>query len=157
MGYTYFYKDTETEIEKSHTTPELLCRLGVTDDIELRVRWNYAWTTIDRGGARDGEPGGRRGSALGLETRDDCAGRIHTRKRRRIVPPPRRRAPMRGRPIASSSACHYIYGWEFAESWSLAGSSGFATQALGDFGCCPKSRPAIGTWSGLSRSPWVAN
>ena len=48
MGYTYFYLDTETETEQSHTTPELLLRLGLTEDIEFRVRWDYAWSSIEQ-------------------------------------------------------------------------------------------------------------
>ncbi len=47
MGYTYFYEDTGAEIEQSHVTPELMLRVGLTEDIELRVMWNYAWRTID--------------------------------------------------------------------------------------------------------------
>lgn len=44
-GYSYFYKDQDEEIESSHTTPELLLRYGLSDDIEVRLRWNYAWST----------------------------------------------------------------------------------------------------------------
>ena len=49
-GYTYFYEDTGEEIEQSHVTPELMLRLGLTEDIELRIHWNYAWRHDRRGG-----------------------------------------------------------------------------------------------------------
>ena len=42
-GYLYLYKDEGGEIEHSHVTPETLLRFGLSDDIEFRVRWNYAW------------------------------------------------------------------------------------------------------------------
>ena len=42
-GYLYLYKDQRGEIEQSHATPETLLRLGLSDDIEFRVRWNYLW------------------------------------------------------------------------------------------------------------------
>ena len=46
-GYSYFYKDENEEIEHSHTLPEGLLRVGLSDDIEFRVRWTYAWRFID--------------------------------------------------------------------------------------------------------------
>jgi len=46
-GYSYFYKDNGEEIEGAHTTPEMLFRLGLTEDIEVRLRPNYAWVFID--------------------------------------------------------------------------------------------------------------
>ena len=46
-GYAYFYKDAHDEIEHSHTTPEGLLRLGLSDDIEFRLRWTYDWRFID--------------------------------------------------------------------------------------------------------------
>lgn len=43
FGYTYFYKDAEEEIDSTHTLPELAFRYGLTDDVEFKLRWNYAW------------------------------------------------------------------------------------------------------------------
>lgn len=42
-GYTYFYRDEREEIDNSHATPEMLIRIGLSDDIEFRLRWNF-WT-----------------------------------------------------------------------------------------------------------------
>ena len=52
-GYDYVYKDNDEEIESAHTTPELLLRLGLTEDIEFRLRWNYAWVFVDEEPDRD--------------------------------------------------------------------------------------------------------
>ncbi len=46
-GYSYFYKDEDDETEHSHTTPEAMLRLGLSDDIEFRLRWTYGWRFID--------------------------------------------------------------------------------------------------------------
>ncbi len=40
-GYSYFYKDADNEIEGSHTTPEMLVRFGLSDNIEFRLRYSY--------------------------------------------------------------------------------------------------------------------
>ena len=45
-GYSYFYKDTEDELESAHTAPEMLVRVGLSEDIEFRIRWNYVWQFI---------------------------------------------------------------------------------------------------------------
>ena len=45
-GYSYFYKDTHHETESAHTTPEMMVRLGLSEDIEFRLRWNYAWVFV---------------------------------------------------------------------------------------------------------------
>jgi len=56
-GYSYFYKDTGEEIEGAHTTPEMMIRVGLSEDIELRLRTDYAWQFIDedpnKSGAED--------------------------------------------------------------------------------------------------------
>ena len=46
-GYSYFYKDADEEIEQLHAAPEMLLRLGLSDDIEFRLRFNYGWLIID--------------------------------------------------------------------------------------------------------------
>ena len=40
-GYLYSHKDEGGEIEHSHATPETLLRIGLSDDIEFRIWWNY--------------------------------------------------------------------------------------------------------------------
>ncbi len=42
-GYSFFYKDDEEEIDTTHVTPELAFRYGVTDRVEVKLRFNYAW------------------------------------------------------------------------------------------------------------------
>lgn len=43
-GYTFTYDHERKERLRSHTAPELLLRLGLFDDFELRIGWEgYAW------------------------------------------------------------------------------------------------------------------
>jgi hypothetical protein len=53
-GYSYFYKDSEEEIEQLHTSPEMLLRFGLSDDIEFRARFNYEWLLIDKAEDQNG-------------------------------------------------------------------------------------------------------
>jgi len=56
-GYSYFQKETVTERESVHAFPEMLLRIGLTEDIEVRIRWNHIWNFIsqeqDRIGSED--------------------------------------------------------------------------------------------------------
>ena len=132
-GYTYFYHDQHEEIEQAHTTPEMLVRLGLSDDIEFRVRWTYAWAFADEGHNVDGAEDLRWGfkfatteqegwipeSALSVAFTASTGGEAFSTGRVEV-------------------GMNYVYGWEFAEIWSLYGSTGFATSALGDFGLIPE-------------------
>lgn len=53
-GYTYFYNKDGGETESAHTTPEMLLRWGVSEDIEVRLRWNYVWQFIEDEPGRTG-------------------------------------------------------------------------------------------------------
>ena len=46
-GYSYFYKKDGEETESSHTLPETLLRYGLSEDIDLRIRGNYAWRFVN--------------------------------------------------------------------------------------------------------------
>ena len=46
-GYLYTYKDEGGDIEQAHAAPETLLRIGLSDDIEFRIRWNYGWKFLD--------------------------------------------------------------------------------------------------------------
>ena len=81
-GYSYFYKDTDEEVESSHTIPEMLLRVGLSEDIEFRIRWNQAWQFIDEARSeRSGRP------EIFAQVSNDAAAvlRSFTHKRPRIA------------------------------------------------------------------------
>ncbi len=44
-GYTFTYDREHTDRVRDHAAPEFLLRIGVVDDVELRVGWQgYSWT-----------------------------------------------------------------------------------------------------------------
>jgi hypothetical protein len=132
-GYTYFYKDDGEEIEHSHTTPEMLFRLGLTDDIEFRVRWTYAWSFVDEGENVDSAEDLRWSFKLRTTDQEGCVPESALEVRFT--------APTGGNAFSTERVefgLDYIYGWEIVEGWELYGSTGFGTQALGDFGLVPE-------------------
>lgn len=61
-GYTFTYDRDGTDRTRDHTTPELLLRVGLAEDFEIRIGWDgYSWTEsqfeerTDRGGRRTRE------------------------------------------------------------------------------------------------------
>jgi hypothetical protein len=132
-GYTYFYRDEHDEIEQSHTTPEMMARIGLSEDIEFRVRWTYAWGFVDEGDNVDGAEDLRWSFKLGM-TEQDC-----------WLPESaleiRFTAPTGGSAFSTKRVefgLDYIYDWQIAEGWTLYGSTGFGSNALGDFGLVPE-------------------
>jgi Putative MetA-pathway of phenol degradation len=145
-GYSYFYKDTGDEVESSHTFPEMLLRVGLSEDIEFRLRWNYAWQFIedepDRIGAED--------LTFSLKfqmTRQSCCGCLPT-----SALEVRGTAPTGGDAFSADQVGYsfdYIYQWDLCEGVTLAGSTGFGTNGFADFGLAAEE-PAedhFNTWS----------
>jgi len=127
-GYTYFYKDEYDEIEDSHATPELALRLGLSDDIEFRLRWNYSWRLVDEGNNFDSAEDLHWSFKLGVTDQE------------RWLPESaleiRGTAPTGGSDWTTGRVefgLDYIYSWELNERLILYGSSGFGTDGLGDF------------------------
>ena len=132
-GYSYFYKDDNDEIEHTHATPEMLLRLGLSDDIEFRLRWNYAWRFLDEGDNVD--------SAQDLI----WSFKLGVTEQVRWLPESaleiRSTAPTGGSAWTTERVefgLDYIYGWQVAENWTLYGSTGFGTNGLGDFSLLPE-------------------
>lgn len=132
-GYTFFYNDDAGERETAHTGPETMFRFGLTEDIEFRLRWDYAWVDGEaerESGAEDlrwsfklqiTEQKGsvwRPTSALEINSTLPTGGEDWTTGRVGI-------------------GLDYIYQWEVAEGTTIAGSTGFATDGFGDFGWMP--------------------
>ncbi len=136
-GYSYFYKDADEEIEQLHAAPEMLLRLGLSDDIEFRLRFNYGWLVIDEAEDVDGSQDLIWSFKLGMTDQYD------------LVPESalelRFSAPTGGSEFSTRRVEHgldFIYGWEVAEGWELYGSSGYGTGGLGDFGLIPEEPAA---------------
>ncbi|MEM8666942.1 MAG: transporter [Planctomycetota bacterium] len=132
-GYSYFYKDNRDEIEKSHTTPETLLRLGLTEDIEFRLRYSYGWTFIDEADDQRGSQDLIWSFKLGMT--EECGYIPESALELRFS------APTGGSDFSTGRVDHgldYIFGWELNETWVLYGSAGYVTGALGDFGFVPE-------------------
>lgn len=132
-GYSYFYKDQDEEIEGAHTTPEMLLRFGLSDDIEFRLRYSYAWIFVDEEEDDEGSQDLVWSFKLGMT--EPCG----------LVPESalelRFSAPTGGESFSSKRVDHgldYIYGWELSDRWELYGSTGYATGGLGDFSLIPE-------------------
>ena len=135
-GYSYFYKDHDDEIEHTHVAPEMLLRLGLSEDIEFRLRFNYAWRFIDVADHEDGAQDLIWSFKLGMT--EQCGYRPESALELRFSAPS-------GADIFSTQrvdhGIDYIYGWELAEFWELSGSTGYGTGGLDDIGLIP-SEPA---------------
>lgn len=147
-GYSYFYKDERGEIESSHTFPEMLLRIGLSEDIEFRVRWDYVWQFIDEApdqiGAED-----LRYSLKFQMTRQCGAGWLPTSALEL-----RCSAPTGGEAFTTEKAefaLDYIYECKLISGVTLAGSTGFGTNGFGDFGLLP-DEPARDNFNALSQS-----
>ncbi len=136
-GYTYFYRDQQEEIEQSHTTPELMLRLGVTDDIEFRIRWTYVWQSIAPAGGEELEflEGGEDlqwSFKLALTDQDGFMPESALKLASTV--------PSGGSDWTTEHVEFgyiYIYDWTIADTWNVAGSTGMLTQGLDDFGMLP--------------------
>ena len=131
-GYTYFYKDDGHEIESAHTFPEMLLRIGLTEDIEFRLRYNYAWKFIKDHGSETGDEDLRYSLKLQI-TKPECPSSFIPTSALEI----RASAPTAGRPFStqgSEFSLDYIYQWQLTECSTFAGSTGFGTNGFGDFG-----------------------
>ncbi len=136
-GYTYFYSDLEEEVEHSHTTPEMLLRFGLTDDIEVRARWTYAWSFVQEVENIDGAEDLRFSVKLRTTDQDGLIPESATELRFT--------APTGGDAFSTKRdefGMDYIYGWHISERSEIYGSTGFGTQALGDFGLVPEEPAA---------------
>jgi hypothetical protein len=132
-GYTYFYKHEGEDREASHTTPELTLRLGLSEDIEFRLRWNYAWRFIENHDSLRGSEDMRWSLKFRVTDQEGWL------PESALVP--RFSVPTGGKAWSTErmeSGLDYIYGWEIVAGWELYGSTGYDFNALGDFGFLPE-------------------
>jgi len=50
MGYTYVRNDDGGVLTHTHSAPEILCRIGITENLEFRLSWNYLFEREDEAG-----------------------------------------------------------------------------------------------------------
>lgn len=126
-GFLYSFKDEEAEQEDTYTTPELLIRYGLTDRLEIRSRWNLAWKDFSSGENIAGflDP------LLSLK--------YQLSEHNGLIPESalelRTSVPLGSESLSLERwepGIDFIYGWEFGELFSLAGSTGATSNGLGD-------------------------
>ena len=130
VGYSFFQNSNEVEIEDSHATPELLIRYGLTDKLEFRIRFNQVWQfgEEDRSGSEDIH------LAFKVRTTDQLNLRPESALEIRFT------APTGGVDWSTDEVefgLDYIYGWKLNSRTEFYGSSGFSTNALGEFAFRP--------------------
>jgi hypothetical protein len=133
-GYSFFYHDDDGATETAHTAPEMLLRLGLSEDIEFRLRWNYVSVEVEdeanESGAED------LGWSFKLQvTEQECRGPVPT-----SALEIRGTAPSGGEAWTTDRVefgLDYIYQWDLNERFNVAGSTGFGTDGLGEFGLLP--------------------
>lgn len=134
-GYSYYYKDNEGEIENSHTLPEMQLRYGLSDNIEFRLRWNYAWI-FKSGEAEHGEElddlDGAQDLIWGFKLQLTEQERWLPESAVRIVSS----VPTGGSDFTTDGVevgVDVVYAWELENGWELAGSTGVFRNGVGEF------------------------
>jgi len=146
-GYSYFNKNTEHESEGSHTFPEMLVRYGISEDVEVRLRWNYVWIYAEEEPSRIGSEDLRYSIKFQL-TREEEDDLLTTAAEIRGL------APTGGDSFTTNHAeigLDYIYQCSLGERVTLAGSTGYATNGFGDFGLLP-DQPTAENFNVMSQS-----
>ena len=131
-GYSYYYKDEDDEIESTHAAPEMLWRIGLSEDIEFRLRWNYAWRIVDDVEEKNGAGDLIWSFKLGMTEQEGCLPESALEIRSS--------APTGANAWSTDQVefgLDYIYGWRLTERFELYGSTGFATNGLGEFSLLP--------------------
>ena len=126
FGYSFFQNSSEEEVEDSHTTPELMIRFGLTEKLEFRIRYNEVWQfgEEDFSGSEDLQLNFK------IRTTEQAYWRPESALEIGIG------VPTGGDDFSTDEVefgFDYIYGWKLNSRTEFYGSSGFATNALGEF------------------------
>ena len=132
-GYTYFYLDENEEIEHGHATPEIMLRLGLSEDIEFRLRWTYAWRFLDEENNLDSAQDLL--MSLKLAMTDQCGWTPESAFVLRGTAPTGGSNWTLGR---AKMGDDLIGNYDFLEYWKFFGSSGYSQGGLGDFSLLPE-------------------
>lgn len=76
-GYSYLYKDTDDELGSAHTALEMLLRVGLSEDLEFRLRWNCTWIFFENEPGKNGSEELRYSLKFQM-TRETCGGYLPT-------------------------------------------------------------------------------
>jgi hypothetical protein len=147
-GYTYIFNDDDGEIESSHTFPEMMLRVGLTEDIEFRVRWNYVWQFNDEASDRIGSEDLRYSLKFQM-TRQSRSGFLPSSALEL-----RGTAPTGAEEFSTKQvefSFDYIYEWKLSRGVAVAGSTGFGTNGFADFGLVGEE-PAADRFHAMSQS-----
>ncbi len=127
-GYSFFKDSRET----AHTFPELLVRYGLTENIELRIRYNEVWEFGEE--HKDGSEDLRIGTKVRL---NDQRGLIPEAALNLLITAPTGSDDWT---IGKTEfGVDYIFGWEISDRAEIYGSTGFATDGIGDFDFLPEA------------------
>ena len=126
-GFLYSTLEEGTKRETTYATPELLVRYGVNERTEFRLRYNYGWKFDNEEEDIQGSEDIRFGIKYQLAEqecrRPDMAVEL-------LVTAPTGSADLStGR---WEPGVDFLYGWELANGWTLAGSFGFISNGFGD-------------------------
>lgn len=130
FGYLYTYKDQDDEISQTHATPELVFRYGVTDRIEVAMRFNYVWRFFGSEediGNEDSAEDMRLGVKFETSEQDDWLPQTAIDVRMTV--------PTGGNSWTTNKVevgTKLIYAWELAERVELSGSTGLGTNGIGN-------------------------
>ena len=124
-GYTYFNDDEDGISTRTHSLPETLFRYGISDNVELRLVWNYFWEETSELGSsvrRDGADDMFLGAKFALTSqeglRPETALIVHMT------------APTGGAAFTNQHCevrTNFLYGWDLPNDTSIAGSFGYGT------------------------------
>jgi len=130
FGYLYTYKDQDEEIAQTHATPELMFRYGVTDRVEVAMRFNYVWRFFSSEEDIENEDSAE-DMRLGLKfaATEQSGWFPETAVDVRMTVPSGGSSWTTGQVEVGSKL---IYAWELAERIELSGSSGVGTNGIGD-------------------------
>ena len=128
MGYSFFKDGDET----AHAAPELQLRYGLTEKVELRLRYNEVWQFGEDN--RSGSEDLRIGTKLRL---NDQNGWIPEAVALLTLSVPTGSSDWT---VGSTEfAASYVYGWDIAEGVEIYGSTGLSTNGVGDFDFLPEA------------------
>jgi hypothetical protein len=126
-GYTYIYNDDSSDgsIAHTHGAPEMLWRIGIHEDVEFRLVWNYVWErSIDAGAVST--PQGAEDLTVGFKfALCEQDGFVpETALVTHLVLPTGARE---FRSIDPNVEFNLLYGWDLPRDFTLAGSTGVGT------------------------------
>lgn len=127
-GYSFFKKRRV----RAHTLPELLVRYGLTENVELRFRYNEAWEFGEE--HREGSEDLRLGTKLRLNNQ---RGLIPEAALNLLITAP---TGSRDWTVGKTEfGVDYIFGWKISDRAEIYGSTGLSSDGIGDFDFLPEA------------------